>query len=82
VVQFVTAIKKESIMAQMATKSAPLSTRAPASTVVGPIKRDAIAALAFQKWQQRGCPIGEDHLDWFEAEKELTTTLPSQRQAK
>ena len=69
-------------MAQMATKSAPLSTRAPASTVVGPIKRDAVAALAFQKWQRRGCPTGDDHRDWFEAEKELTAAPAGQRNAK
>jgi hypothetical protein len=33
--------------------------------------RDAIAQLAFQKWQKRGCPPGEDQQDWFEAEQEL-----------
>ena len=73
-------------MAQMATKSAPRSTRVPASTAAvnrpGPLSGDAIAALAFQKWQQRGCPTGDDRLDWFEAEKELAATPISQRQAK
>jgi hypothetical protein len=73
-------------MAQMVTKSAPLSTRVPASTAAvtrpGPLSRDAIAALAFQKWQRRGCPIGDGDRDWFEAEKELTTTPPGQRPAK
>ncbi len=34
-------------------------------------RRDAIAQLAFQKWQNRGCPPGEDQQDWFEAEREL-----------
>jgi hypothetical protein len=73
-------------MAQMATKSAPLSTRVPTSTAAasrpGPFSRDAIAALAYQKWQRRGCPTGEDHLDWFEAEKELTATPIGRRRAK
>jgi hypothetical protein len=73
-------------MAQMATQSAPLSTRASTSTAAasrpGPLSRDAIAALAFQKWQRRGCPTGDDRRDWFEAEKELAATSISQRQAK
>jgi Protein of unknown function (DUF2934) len=70
-------------MAQMATKSAPRSTRVPASTAAasrpGPLSGDAVAALAFQKWQQRGCRIGDDRRDWFEAEKELAATSISQR---
>jgi hypothetical protein len=80
--RFVTAIKKELIMAQMATKSASLSTHASTSTVVGPIKRDSIAALAFQKWQRRGSPTGDDQRDWFEAEKELAATPIGRRSAK
>ena len=32
---------------------------------------DAIASLAHQKWQGRGCPLGDDMKDWFEAEAEL-----------
>ena len=72
-------------MAQMATQSAPLSTRASTSTAAasrpGPLSGDAIAALAFQKWQQRGCPTGDDQRDWFEAQKELTATPTGQRQA-
>jgi Protein of unknown function (DUF2934) len=35
------------------------------------VTHDAIAKLAFQKWQKRGCPSGEDQKDWFEAEREL-----------
>jgi hypothetical protein len=70
-------------MAQMVTKSAPRSTRVPASTAgvnrPGPLSGDAVAALAFQKWQQRGCPTGDDRRDWFEAEKELAATSISQR---
>ena len=73
-------------MAQMTIKSAPRSTHVPASTAAvnrpGPLSGDAIAALAFQKWQQRGCPTGDDQRDWFEAEKELTATSLGQRQAK
>jgi len=38
---------------------------------------EAIARLAFQKWQKRGCPIGDDRRDWYEAERELKTQLAS-----
>jgi hypothetical protein len=32
---------------------------------------DQVAALAYQYWLQRGCPIGSPELDWFQAEEEL-----------
>lgn len=50
------------------------STSAPSGSK---ITHDAIARLAFQKWQKRGCPIGDDRRDWFEAERELKTQLAS-----
>jgi hypothetical protein len=31
----------------------------------------AIAARAYELWQQRGCPNGSDQEDWFRAEREL-----------
>jgi len=33
-----------------------------------------IAALAYQLWNDRGCPIGSPEEDWFRAEMELTNT--------
>lgn len=30
-----------------------------------------IAALAYELWQARGCPIGSPDEDWFRAEEEL-----------
>jgi len=33
--------------------------------------QDGVAALAYQMWQERGCPIGSDQEDWFRAENEL-----------
>ena len=30
-----------------------------------------IAARAYAKWQARGCPIGDDKRDWFEAQAEV-----------
>ncbi len=33
--------------------------------------REQIAALAYQLWQDRGCPEGTPDEDWFRAEREL-----------
>jgi hypothetical protein len=33
-----------------------------------------IARLAYEKWQARGCPAGDDRRDWFDAEKEIATS--------
>lgn len=30
-----------------------------------------IARLAYEKWQARGCPDGDDRRDWFAAEQEV-----------
>ena len=35
------------------------------------VSEDAIAALAYELWQERGCPVGSDQMDWFQAEREL-----------
>ena len=32
---------------------------------------EAIAALAFELWQARGCPEGSPETDWFQAERDL-----------
>ncbi len=32
---------------------------------------DEIAALAYEHWERRGCPIGSAEEDWFAAEREL-----------
>jgi hypothetical protein len=50
-------------------RTPPAPTTTASSHVV--IPHDAIALLAFQKWQMHGCPVGEDQRDWFEAEQEL-----------
>lgn len=39
-----------------------------------------IARRAYERWQARGCPEGDDRRDWFEAEQEVLTgasTVPS-----
>ena len=35
------------------------------------VSEDAVAILAHQLWEKRGCPIGSDQDDWFQAEKQL-----------
>jgi len=55
---------------------APVSNRnasepRPSSGSNAQVTREAIAQLAFQKWQKRGSPTGQDQRDWFEAEREL-----------
>jgi hypothetical protein len=32
---------------------------------------EEITRLAYQYWQQRGCPIGTPEEDWFRAEEEI-----------
>jgi hypothetical protein len=33
--------------------------------------REEVAALAYEYWLQRGCPIGSPEEDWFRAEAEI-----------
>jgi hypothetical protein len=35
------------------------------------VSENAGAALAYQIWLKRGCPIGSDQEDWFRAEEDL-----------
>ncbi|HEX4071281.1 MAG TPA: DUF2934 domain-containing protein [Planctomycetaceae bacterium] len=51
----------------------PRTTTAPSASAPE-VTREVIAKLAFQKWQKRGSPIGEDQRDWFEAERELKSS--------
>ena len=39
-----------------------------ATSTIPPV---ATARLAYDKWQRRGCPLGDDLRDWFDAEAEL-----------
>lgn len=32
----------------------------------------AVAALAYELWQGRGCPTGSPEIDWFQAEELLS----------
>ena len=46
----------------------------PAEPASVKLERRLIEALAYQNWLERGCPIGSDQEDWFQAEAQLRTT--------
>ena len=37
----------------------------------GQPSHEAIAALAYALWEQRGCPVGSPEEDWLRAERQL-----------
>jgi len=41
------------------------------------ISENAISALAYQFWCERGSPVGSDQADWFRAESELKNRTES-----
>jgi Protein of unknown function (DUF2934) len=43
----------------------------PESVLANTPTPEQIAALAYQLWQQRGCPDGSPDVDWLKAEAEL-----------
>jgi len=42
---------------------------------------DEIEKVAYELWQQRGCPIGSPEEDWFRAEEMLQKEEPLERQS-
>ena len=40
-------------------------------TIVERENQQEIAALAYELWQERGCPEGSPEVDWFEAKRIL-----------
>jgi hypothetical protein len=40
-----------------------------------PTSEDRIAARAYEKWKQRGCPMGDSTRDWFAARAEIDAEL-------
>ncbi len=55
--------KREAIFEAPRTTTSPRSVASPT--------HDQIAALAYEYWQLRGCPIGSPEEDWRRAEQEL-----------
>ena len=48
------------------------SVEAERSTSPGDLPEELIANRAYEKWQLRGCPMGQDgSRDWYEAREEL-----------
>jgi hypothetical protein len=41
-----------------------------------------VAAAAYECWQKRGCPIGSDQDDWFQAEAELRAARSAKSEAR
>ncbi len=39
---------------------------------------EVVACRAYEKWQQRGCPLGQSEEDWFAARAELEEELRAQ----
>lgn len=42
---------------------------------------DNVAALAYELWLGRGCPIGSPEVDWSHAEEELKNSTESEERA-
>ena len=40
-----------------------------------PSSEEQIAARAYEKWKQRGCPMGDSTRDWFAARAEIDAEL-------
>ena len=45
------------------------------------ISEDAIAARAYGRWQQRGCPLWQDEQDWFAARAELELEVAAESES-
>lgn len=40
------------------------------------LEPEQVAALAYNLWEARGCPVGSPEEDWFRAEQELASQTP------
>lgn len=74
-----TALQKsaETVLSKAATRMPERSTASESvktSTTLSPTESQ-IATLAYQLWQDNGCPVGSDKEDWFRAEAMLKNTL-------
>ena len=63
------------IMRERSTASESVKT----STTLSPTESE-IATLAYQLWQDNGCPVGSDKEDWFLAKALLESALVTKRQ--
>ncbi len=35
------------------------------------LQAELVAQRAYEKWQRRGCPVGDDQHDWYAAQAEI-----------
>ena len=62
--------RQESALRHLSDKPAPVE--AERSTSPSDLPEELIANRAYEKWQLRGCPMGQDgEQDWFAAKDEL-----------
>jgi hypothetical protein len=71
--------KADVAMPEVTRRSSPPPARSAAAPT--PVRDDLaeIAARAYSKWQARGCPIGDDKRDWFEAQEEVRRERSARR---
>jgi len=53
------------------TKNKSLASEPEVQPVAKRLDETQIATRAYELWQERGCPIGSQEEDWFQAEQEL-----------
>jgi hypothetical protein len=63
------------MMRERSRESKPVKTAA----AIGPTESE-IATLAYQLWQDNGCPAGSDQEDWFLAKASLKSALAAKGQ--
>ena len=68
-------------MASQAMSMEPTRTKSVRAAVQDAVDTNQIiAALAYEYWQRRGCPIGSPELDWFKAEEEVKFWLQAEKE--
>ncbi|MBN1868876.1 DUF2934 domain-containing protein [Candidatus Sumerlaeota bacterium] len=65
--------KSASPPAAKAGKSAGAGEKKPCAASGGATP-EGLQEAAYYRWLERGCPQGDDHSDWFEAEKRIRET--------
>ena len=68
-----------SLAAMMMPERSTVSESLKAAATIGPTESE-IATLAYQLWQDNGCPVGSDKEDWFLAKALLKSALVTKRQ--
>ena len=70
-------------MASQAMSMEPKRTKSVRAVIQDAVDTNQIVtALAYEYWQQRGCPTGSPELDWFRAEEEVNLWLQAEKEIK